>query len=120
MMVARHAIVERKQQHLTGVYDKVIDSLASLPQAEIESFLQNCLKHIGMKGTIHPTQAHEAMLKKMVGSSFTMGSVIPGKGGFRFSGATQDRDYTFEFLVHQVLKPATEMDAARSLFPTQR
>jgi hypothetical protein len=73
-----------------------------------------------MKGTIHPTQAHEAILKKLAGSAFTMGAVIPGKGGFRFSGATQDRDYTFEFLVHHVLRPATEMDTARTIFPSQR
>lgn len=120
-MVSSHALLNRKRQLLDRLYDGVVEGLAKLPAAKADHLLAACIKRLRGKGTIHPSAAHGSHLKKLAGSAFAMGEPVESAGGFRFVGDTEDHDYTFEFLAHRVLRPDTEIDAARRLFPsTQR
>ncbi len=86
----------------------------------MESFLGHCLKSIHVKGTIHPSKASEAILKKLAGDKFEMGKMIDAAGGFVFVAEKEERDCTFEFLVREALRPSTEVEAAHTLFPSDK
>ena len=115
-MVARHAVLGRKQELLDEVYAQVSDGLASLPKPELEKFLSLCMGKIRDKGTFHPAAAHADLVKKLAPAGCAVGETIPSKGGFRFVGEKQDVDLTFEFLVAEILRPATEIEVASELF----
>jgi vacuolar-type H+-ATPase subunit E/Vma4 len=115
-MMLSHSLLQKKQELLKETYDETVEALCAMPAAKQEAFLKQCLEAIDVKGTIHPAKPHAALLKKLAGSDFKVGEPIEAKGGFRFVGDKQERDYTFEFLVLEVLRHATEVDAAHTLF----
>jgi vacuolar-type H+-ATPase subunit E/Vma4 len=117
-MTARHELLQKKQELLNDAYAQVIEALAKLPKDEMETFLKSCLKAIDTEGVIHPAKGSEAMIKKLAGDSFKIGESIDAKGGFRFVSDKQERDYTFEFLVHEALRPSSEVEIAHKLFPS--
>lgn len=111
----RNAELSKKQELLDAVYGDVVDHLCSLSGAELETFLKACLEQIQGSGTIRPSATHADLLKKLAGN-FTIGEPVEAKGGFVFVSEKQERDYTFEHLVHAYLRPATEVETANSLF----
>ncbi len=113
------AVLARKQEYIDRLYAEAFDALTHLPKDKTETLLEKCLKQIDAKGVIHPAKAHEAMLKKMLPTGCTMGDTIDAAGGFRFVSDTQEHDFTYEFIVHRLLRSATEVDAASALFPAQ-
>lgn len=113
----RHTILQTKQQLIDDVYTQVTAALAALPDAEIAPLFEACLRSIDGTGTIHPSSKHEQLLQRLAGHRFTMGSVIPAAGGFRFVSDAQEKDCTLEMLIHNVLRPATELATAHALFP---
>lgn len=118
-MVARLAVLSKKQEQIDAVYAAAATALAALPKGELDHLFKACLKHIHGAGEIRPAKKHEAVLKELIAGhkGLTMGEPVDAVGGFRFVGETQEHDYTFEFLVEQVLRPATELAVARELFP---
>jgi vacuolar-type H+-ATPase subunit E/Vma4 len=119
-MISRHALLQKKQELLNDTYSHVIDALADMPKDKMEAFLKTCLSDIKSKGVIHPAKGSEAILKKLAGDDQTIGDSIDARGGFLFIGAKEERDCTFEFLVHEVLRPATEVRIAHELFPSEK
>jgi vacuolar-type H+-ATPase subunit E/Vma4 len=115
-MVARHSLLQKKQELLQDVYAQVVDALTNLPKDKMEAFLKRCLDIIEGKGTIHPAKNSEAILKKLAGDGQKMGEAIDAKGGFRFVGEKQECDFTFEFLVKEVLRHQSETEIAPTLF----
>ena len=114
-MMRRHAILARKQEILDGFYASLVDAFASLPAEETERLLRSWIERLPAGGTILPSKAHEELLRTMVNGR-TMGAPISAKGGFRFESDREDRDYTYESLVTNVVRPDTEIDVARQLF----
>ncbi len=114
-MYARHAILGCKQDLLGELYASVIDALLALSAAETERMLKAFLSELPATGEIRPTKAHAPLLRKLA-TSHHIGEVIEARGGFRYIGSLEDRDYTFEFLVSELLRPATEITAARQMF----
>jgi vacuolar-type H+-ATPase subunit E/Vma4 len=115
-MIASHALLKRKQELLDGLYAMVIEDLKALPAGEAEAWIKRMLDGIADKGVIHPAKPHADIVKKAAGDKFEIGYPINSAGGFRFEGIKQDRDCTLEFLVTEVLRQATELDAAKRLF----
>jgi vacuolar-type H+-ATPase subunit E/Vma4 len=117
-MVVRHAILRKKRELLDQCYARVCTAVAEMPRAQLEAFYDRCLDRVSGSGEIQPTKAAEEILRKLIAKrdGLTLGSVTPGSGGFRFIGATEDHDYTFEFLVHDLLRPAMELSTASKLF----
>ncbi len=117
-MIVRHAVLRKKRELLDQFYAQIAASLAKMPSAQLESLYSNCLARITVAGEVLPTKGQEELLKKLLAKrdDLTLGAVTPGNGGFRFIGKTEDHDYTFEFLVSQLLRPATELSVARELF----
>ena len=114
-MLRRHAVLERKQSILDDFYDNVIRELAALPANKTEQLLSGWVKHLPKGGRILPSKIHEGVLKK-IGGGHEFGPSIAAKGGFRFEGEREDRDYTYEFLVAEILRPATEISVANQIF----
>lgn len=123
--VKTHAAVERrnrisavKQAVVNAAFSEAIAILSSLPDEKIEPLLRACLQQIRGHGTLHASKRHAALLRKIAPTErFTIDSVTDVIGGFRFVGATSEADYTFEHLVHGVLRRKKELDVARVLFP---
>jgi len=113
----RNRVAEARSTVLDVVFAEVVAGLASLPEAKIEVILRACLKNIRGEGTLLPSKRHEAILKKIAPSErFTIGEHCDAIGGFRFIGTSTEADYTFEHLVHGVLRPQKELEIALSLF----
>lgn len=116
-MRERNAELLSKQEQLDVLYSSVVDELGKAPDGKVEDLLRACLKQISEDGTIHPSKKHEDLLKKLAPSEqFKMGSTIESAGGFRFESKKQEFDFTFEHLVHDVLRPQTELETAHTLF----
>lgn len=118
-MVKRLALLGKKQEQIHAVYAAAHSALEKLPKAELERLLVACLKRIGQEGVILPAKTHEELLAKLLPAypGLTMGKSINAAGGFRFIGAAQEHNYTFEFLIENIVRPATELSIARELFP---
>ncbi len=124
LKVKTHAAVERrnrmsavKQAVINAAFAEAIAILATLPDEKVEPLLRACLKRIRSKGVLHASKRHVALLKKIAPSEqFTVDSDIDAIGGFRFVGTTSEADYTFEHLVHGVLRQKKELDVAHLLF----
>ena len=114
----RRKVTQMKRDLLDGVYDKTVDELAELPPAKAEKLLEKLLESIPGSGVIRPTAAHRPILKKIADKRFTLGEDVTGKGGFLFQGEQEERDCTYENLVQNVLRPRTEMQTLRTLFPS--
>lgn len=111
------ALLARRQEFMDRLYADTFNALVALPKDKTESFLKHCLKQVHGKGVIQPSKAHEAVLKKILPAGCEMGEPITAAGGFRFISDTQEHDFTFEFLIHRLLRDATELKAVTQLFP---
>lgn len=113
----RHSLLETKRKLLDGVYDAVVEELGALPDQKVEPLLRSCLKRITAHGEIRPAARHAALLKRLAPSEqFTMGKPIEAKGGFLFVSEKREQDFRFETIVHDTLKPETELETSRALF----
>lgn len=116
-MKTRHATLRRKQEILDAIYEKkVLSALRALPSTKTESMLKQWIDSIPEKGTILPSVSQESQIRKICGDRHVIGDVIDVAGGFRYIGPTQDREYTYEFLVHEILRPSTEIALAHKMF----
>lgn len=116
-MIKRNAELAAKQRLLDELYDGVVDKLCSLPKDKTEALLKSCLSDLDDQGVIRPAKSHEDLLKALIsGTDLTMGDPVDAKGGFVFMSEKEDRDFTFEHLVHTYLRPKTEVDSAHTLF----
>jgi len=114
----RNRLAAAKQEALDAVFAETVKRLSALPDGQAEPILRACLDRIKDKGTILPSRRHATLLKKLAPSGkFTFGEPIEAEGGFRFVGTASDADYTFEHLVHGVLRPMKGLDIAKMLFP---
>lgn len=120
LMKKRKVMLEHKQQHMNDLYEQVLGQLEGLSKEQAEQFLEACLKVLPSTGTIRPSKAHEAMLKKLLPKGCDMGDSLDARGGFVFSNDTQEFNFTFEHLVQHVLRPKTEVEIAHELFPSQK
>jgi vacuolar-type H+-ATPase subunit E/Vma4 len=114
-MLTRHAVLQRKQELLEDFYTAVTQALGGLPAHDTGKLLSGWLKRLPEGGTIVPSKKHEAFLKKYAGSR-DIAPAIASSGGFRYIGKTEDRDYTYEFLVRNVFRPDTEVEVSARLF----
>lgn len=113
---ASKLLLKTKNAEIDAVYHAVLAELKKSDKAELESFFRKALELAG-EGTIRASKEHEAMLKKIAGKGFEMGETLPkSDGGFTVSTPTKEWDFTFDFLVCQSLRPATEVEAAAALF----
>ncbi|MFA6259262.1 MAG: hypothetical protein WCX29_01490 [Candidatus Peribacteraceae bacterium] len=116
-MLIRNAELRSKRALLDELYNKVVGKLATLTEKETEALLKRCLKSIVIKGAIHPSKSHQNLLKRIAPSEqFTVDETIDAAGGFRFIAEREERDCTYEHLVNEYLRPATEIEAAHKLF----
>lgn len=118
-MMRRHAVLQRKQELLDEFYAAATKELSALPAAETERLLSGWIAKLPKGGTIIPSKAHEQLLKKLAGDRAVL-PAINSVGGFRFVSEKEDRDYTYEFLVKNILRPETEIEVAGQLFGTTR
>jgi vacuolar-type H+-ATPase subunit E/Vma4 len=116
-MTRSKSVLAAKRRHMDSLYDTVFDLLKNMPKDKTEKFLELCLKQVTSSGVIRPAKAHEAIIKKMLPKGCELGSAIEASGGFRFESDTTEQDFTYEFLVGQLLRPATEVRAGSELFP---
>lgn len=113
----RNALLLAKKDILDRVYAKAIDELNALSNAETETLLRTCLKRIATKGVIYPSSRHADLLKKICPSEqFRMEKPTDAKGGFLFVSDTQEQDFTFEYIVEQMIRPEHELATAKILF----
>lgn len=116
-MKKRHAVLQRKQHILDALYADTARALGSLPTATLEKLMTTWIKGLPKGGVIRPSTVHTALIKKICGDSHTTGTPLKdASGGFVYESETMDRDYTFEFLIRELLRPTTEIDAAHQLF----
>ncbi|MDP7247513.1 MAG: hypothetical protein QF741_02715 [Candidatus Peribacteraceae bacterium] len=116
-MHVKNSLLSKKRDLLDKTYDEVVDDLVKLPDDKLEPLMLACLKSITTEGTIQPADKHTALMKKLADSDkFKMGSTVKAKGGFRFISENREQDCTLEHLVAEVLRPATELEIANSLF----
>jgi vacuolar-type H+-ATPase subunit E/Vma4 len=116
LMHKRKVLLENKQQHMDDLYNTVLQKLTELPKDHMEKLLKACLGTLPSSGIIRPSAAHEAMLKKLLPKDYEMGEAIAARGGFIFSNDTQEYNFTFEHIVHNILRPATEVHIAHEIF----
>ena len=110
-------MLARKQECMDKLYERVLQDLTHLPHDRTETFLKHCMKHLRGTGVIRPAKAHEEILRKLLSDGMEMGKPIDSIGGFRCSSAKEEHDCTYEFLVHGLLRPLTDIDASHRLFP---
>lgn len=105
-----------KNAAVDALYDRVLADLSSLPKAELREFLAACLKQVGDEGgTLHPAPVHADILRELA-KDMTIGAPLKhASGGFTVASAKREWNFTFEFLVRDMLRPATEIDAASQL-----
>lgn len=115
---AGKVLLERKNAELDGLYDAVLEELKGLSKEQLKDFFSHCLKQIDdTEGTVHAAPQHEALIKELAGKTFSEGAPLKGAtGGFTVSTPKREWNFTFEFLVQHMLRPATEIDAASRLF----
>lgn len=107
-MAAKHALMDQ-------TYAAALKKLENLDPARTETFLRLLLESCPEGGVLHPATPHVAMLKKIAGNR-TMGDPINASGGFIHETDTCDRMCTYEVLVRDILRPATELTVASTLF----
>jgi vacuolar-type H+-ATPase subunit E/Vma4 len=112
----RNAVLAEKRVLIEETYDAVLDALSACDPSSIEPLLTKALHATG-DGEIRPAHAHAALLKKLAPKSCTMGEPIEARGGFICSSPTREYDFRFETIVHSLLRPRTELQAAQALFP---
>jgi len=118
-IAAGKLLLEAKNKEIDAVYASVLDALKGMDKLELESFFKKALEMTDAEvGVIRAAKEHEAIAKKAAGKKFEMGEPLPkASGGFIVSTDTQEWNFTFDFLVAQSLRPATEIDAASAPLP---
>lgn len=117
-MIRNKTLLAKKQECMEQLYDRVLADLSSLPTDKTEGVLKKCLSFIHERGVIHPAKPHEALLATLLPNGSTMGTPIDASGGFRFSSDTKEYDFTYEFIVHSLILPQSEVKVASELFPS--
>ena len=117
-MLRNNALLTKKQECMEHLYHQVLDDLSNLPKDKTEVILKKCLSLIHEHGVIHPAKPYEAFLAKLLPAGCTMGTAIDSAGGFRFSSAKKDYDFSYEFIVHSLILPQSEVQVASELFPS--
>lgn len=113
---ASKLLLKTKNAEIDAVYDAVLEDLKKLDKGALESFFKKALDLAG-EGAIRAAKQHEAMLKKLAGKEFEMGETLAkSEGGFIVTTPTKEWNFTFDFLVQQSLRPATEIETANALF----
>ncbi len=107
-MRAKHGLMEQS-------YAKALDALAGMNAAKTEEFVKRMIDACPEGGTIRPAQPHETLVKKLSGKR-AIGPSVKSCGGFIHETETADRDCTYETLVRDILRPATELAVASTLF----
>ena len=115
-MFVRNAELSKKQELLNTLYEEVGKKLGNLPKDKLEGILKKLLSQIHAAGSLNAAKPHADLVQTLASNNFTVGETIDGVGGFVFHSDKQERDCTFEHLVLSVLRPATEVDSATSLF----
>lgn len=115
-MLTRHAVLQRKQELINELFQSVATGLAKLSDHDAERMLTHWIKTLPKGGTIIPSKKHEALIKKIVGNAYVVAEAGSFAGGFQYIGEKVDRNYTFAFLVENILRPAFEIEAASKLF----
>ncbi len=116
----RNRLSSAKQAVIHAAFTETLARLSALPDEKVEPLLRTLLKRIKAKGVLQTSKRHEALLRKLAPSEQFSLEIDPhAKGGFRFVGKTSEADFTFEHLVHGVLRPWKELDIAHLLFGTQ-
>jgi len=116
-MTQRNAELKKKQELLDSLYELAAKKLSAMPADKVEALLKRCVKSIKAKGEIRPSAKHKDLLQKIAPSEqFTMGETVDASGGFIFVSKKEEHDCTFEHLVAETLRPATEVETAHSLF----
>lgn len=116
-MDRRNHISSAKQAVINAAFAESLALLAAQPDEKVEPLLRACLKRIKGAGTLHPSKRHEALIQKIAPSEqFMIATVTDAVGGFLFVGKSFEADFTFEHIVHGVLRPAKELEVADQLF----
>lgn len=116
-MLNNRKVLAAKQSHIDEVYSQVLEKLVGLPKEDTEAFLKKCLSHVHGKGVIRAAKEHESIVKKHLPDGCEMGEMLDVAGGFRFESDREEHDFTYEFIVHGLLRPMTEANTAAKLFP---
>lgn len=117
-MLKSKLILAKKQELIDRLYGDVLTALASLPSDRAQTFLAEALKQVrATSGEIQPASAHAQSIKKLLPEGMSLGEPLDATGGFRFVSDEQEQNFTFEFLVQNLLRPLTEVKTARKLFP---
>lgn len=112
-------ILASKQKILNRVYDKCLKRLLSLAEEKSRSVLKKCLTALGdEKGTIKPAAAHAKLVGELIKDKphFELGETVESVGGFYFESENLEKDFLFETMVKDILRPRTESDIANKLF----
>lgn len=118
IMARRHAVLKKKQELIGKVYEEVLMQMESMPESQLEKFFAACLERVHGEGTVSASAKHEGILKKLIqNSSLKMGEPMKTNGGFIVSTETQNFDFSFPFLVQELLRPRTELEVLRSVLP---
>lgn len=114
-MNGRQAAMTAKRSLVEQTYAKALEALAAMNPAQTEEFLKRMIDACPEGGTIRPAQPHEAIVKKLAGNR-EIGASVKSRGGFVHETDASDRDCTYETLVNDILRPATELAVASTLF----
>lgn len=117
-MAARQAALAAKHRLVEDTYAKALEMLAGLDAKQTEALLSRLLASCPDGGVIRPAEPHAALLKKLAGNR-EIGDAVKASGGFVFVSDKAERDCTYDSLVRDVLRPATELDVASTLFPAR-
>lgn len=116
-MLQRQAILKAKHEAMESAYARALEKLARLDDHATTSLLRSLLNVCPEGGVLRPTEAHAAILKKLADGR-EIGAPVKGIGGFVHESASSQRDCRYEILVRDILRPATELRVAETLFPS--
>jgi vacuolar-type H+-ATPase subunit E/Vma4 len=115
-MSGRQAVMATKHRLMEKAYAAALEKLSTLDAARTEELLKRLLDRCPAGGTIRPAEPHAAIVKKLAAGR-DVGESVKAAGGFVHVSDSAERDCTYETLVHDILRPATELNVASTLFP---
>ena len=118
LMTGRQAVMKAKHALMEETYDRALDLLSGMDASKTEAFLRRLIDSCPEGGTIRPAEAHAATIKKIAGGR-AIGEPVKSRGGFIHESETSERNFTYEVLVRDILRPATELSVAGTLFPAK-
>lgn len=112
----RNAVLLRKRALIDDVYASVLQRLAKESDAALAPLFEACLSVVA-DATVHSAKRHEALLTTLAEKrGLKVGKAIEATGGFTAVSATREYDFRLETIVHDLLRPATELSTADALF----